>query len=280
MDYENLDLPKVYGISGYKKRLRAALLSAHESSSGFRIFGRTVLDFTQSMSKLQKGLAFSAFAAAAVVVGAGLLGPSAFSVAQAQAQEVVNRAFVKIANLSDEERAALEEKFQERIQFHIGGNRGFMAFQELSPEEIEAHHAEMKASLAGALTEAKAAPDLQIVSADELPTPGFVGRAGRAFGFRMMHNPENLEEKLANLPEDVRREFEERQKLHEEMAGEMAPVSFMKYTDESGATVYIGVNAEDEPVTIMKFLQSEDGEVPFPPQGKKMFFFGRTQSAE
>src|SRR3989344_24192 len=103
MDYENLDLPKVYGISGYKKRLRAALLSAHESSSGFRIFGRTVLDFTQSMSKLQKGLAFSAFAAAAVVVGAGLLGPSAFSVAQAQAQEVVNRAFVKIANLSDEE---------------------------------------------------------------------------------------------------------------------------------------------------------------------------------
>jgi hypothetical protein len=269
--FNNLDLPEVRQASEYKKRFRAALLLAHENRSPVRVFGRTVNDFIQSMSKLQKITAFSALAVALAVAGAGFFGPSAFSVAHAEAEEVVNRAFVKIANLSDEERAALEERFQNGMRFKMEAHGEFMGLKDFSLEEMETRHEEMKASLAGALAEAKAAADLQMVSADELPVPGFFGRAGRTFGFKMMHKPENLEEKLAVLPEEVRAHFEERRELHEEMQ----PASFMKYTNSEGETVYLGLNANDEPVVIMKLRDLGDGNSPvggpFSSQGKKLF---------
>jgi len=206
---------------------------------------------------MQKSFALSSVAVVAIIIAAGTLGPSAASVAYADAQEIVGRGFERIANLSDEDRAALEERFQEGIRLH--GEKGFMGMHDLSPEEIEAHNKEIKASLADTLTEAKNATDLQVVSADEMPVGGFIGRAGRAFGMPMMHDVESFEEKLSDLPEDVRQHIEEREKFHEDMK----PTSFLMYTNADGEEVTLGVNANDEPV--IKFIQSEDGELPFPP---------------
>ncbi len=255
----NIDVPKVGDIKNYKMRLRTALLLEHQNRNSFYMLGSIM----KSMSKIQKGVMVGVLAVAIVVVSAGIFGPSAYSVANAQAQDTINRAFQHIANLSDEDRAELEQKFQERMQFKTEANEGFMGFQDLSPEEIEARHQEMKASLTDALAEAQASSDLQIISADELPVPGFFGRAGRAFGMKMMNTPEDVEGRLANLPEDVRQNVEEHMALSEDMR----PVSFMVYTNEDGQTVYLGINADDEPV--VKIIKPGEGELPFPP-GREM----------
>lgn len=264
--FSNLDLPKVRQNQEYKKRLRAALLLAHQERSRFSVFGHAINDVLRTMSKPQKSFALGALALAIAIGVAGVFGPSAYSVANAQAKETINRAFTRLANLSDEERAELQEKFQGRMLFKHDAAGHFTALKDISPEELEARHEQMKASLTETLAEAQAAPDLQIVSADELPVSGFFGRAGRAIGFKMMHKPADFEEKLASLPEDVRLKIEEFRNLHEEMR----PVSFMVYTNADGQTVYIGINENDEPV--VKFVKSKDGELPFPPHGKRMLF--------
>ncbi len=259
-----LNLPKVRQNQKHKKRLREALLLVHQERSKIRIFGNAVNDIIQTMSTLQKGLAFSVLAVAGFVVVAGTFGPSAYSVANAQAQETINRAFVRLANLSDDERAELHEKFQDKVFFRheLGGK--FLGIKDISPEEFEAQYEEMKASLTEILAEANAAPDLQIVSADELPVPGFFGRAGRAVGFKMTHKSStDCEEKHANLPEDIRQKIEEHHALREEMKS----VSFMVYTNADGQTVYLGLNANDEPVVVFV-----NGEHPFSPHGKRMLF--------
>ncbi len=265
----------------HKKHLKASLLSAHqERSSLFGMFGSAINDTIKSMSTLQKSLVFGTLTLVVIVGAAGIFGPSVYSVAHAQAQETINRAFFHLANLTDEERANLEEKFQEgmHVKFGKDADDKFLALKDISPEEIEAHHEQIKVSLTDSLAEAQAASDLQIISADELPVTGFFGRAGRAFGIKMMHKPENLEDKLINLPEDVRQKIEEHASLHEEMK----PVSFMVYTNTEGQTVYLGLNTNDEPVVM--FVAPEERELPSPrglnDKAGKMMFRGMRQSAE
>jgi len=271
-------IPKINQMDNYKRRLRIALMTAHEDRSVVRMFGEIVSTTIQTMSKLQKVLVAVVLVAVGVVVTAGILGPSASSVAHAEAQDTINRAFVRIASLTDEERAELERKFQDRIQFQGGPRGGFMGMEELSPEEIEARHQEIKASLAEALIEAQSAPDLRVISADEVPVPGFLGRTGRAFGFKMTTHNEDPEDKLANLPEDIRTHIKE----HEEIREEMNPVSFLVYTNSDGQKVTLGINASDEP--IIKFIQPADGNESMPVMpfsyGKGMPFSGFKESAE
>lgn len=255
--FPNLDLPKTQRMRNHKRCLRRSLLAAHQDYSMVRSFGTAISNTIQTMSILQKSTTASALVIAAVLVAAGIFGPSAFSVANAQAQETVNRAFARLANLSAEERATLEENFGERIQFKRGEHGPFMRITELSPEEIKARHKQKQASLAGTLIEAQKAPDLQVISADEMPTPGFFGRAGRAFGFKMVTNRKDFEAKLASLPEDVQQRFAN----HAELRKEMVPTSFMIYTNPEGQKVTLGINADNEPV--IKFFQSEGGEPPF-----------------
>lgn len=261
----NIKKPKIRPSESYKKRLRTALLLAHGNRSMVQMFNNIIINTIKNMTIIQKRITFSVLALAALVVMAGAIGPSATSVAHAEAQAIVGRAFAHVSNLSDAERAELEQKFGDRIQFQNGDHQ-FMMMKDLDPEEIEKMHETMKASLVEALAEAQAAPDLKVVSADEMPTPGFVGKAGRAFGFKMMQG-QNQEDKLANLPEDVRAHIEEREAFREEMQ----PVSFLVYTNSDGQIVHLGVNADNEPV--MKFIQSKDGGPisPMPGQGRMMW---------
>ncbi|MDZ4221244.1 MAG: hypothetical protein U1C18_00030, partial [Patescibacteria group bacterium] len=134
------------------------------------------------MSLGKKSTAFATLAVFGLVVAAGAFGPSASEVAQAQAQDSVKRMFARFINLSDEEKAELEERFQDRVHFKETDKVLFRGMHEMSQEERDQHHAELKASLAESLAEAQAASDLEVVSADEMPVGGFVGKAGRAFG--------------------------------------------------------------------------------------------------
>ena len=251
--FENLAVPTVLRMSIHKRRLRTALLTAHEHRSNIRSFGHMSNDAIRTMSLGKKSTLFATLAVFGMVVAAGVFGPSATDVAQAQAQASVKRMFARFINLTDEEKAELEHKFQDRVHFKEPGEAGpFRGMMELSDEEREAMHEEMKASLAGSLAEAQAASDLEVVSADEMPIPGFMGKAGRAFGFKMMRHGE---EDLANLPEEIQEKIQE----HEADMKEMRPVKFLRYTNSEGKQVTLGVNASDEPV--MKFIE---GEQPFP----------------
>ncbi len=277
--FSNLNLPKVRQMSEHKRRLRVALLSAHQERSGLRTFGYVVNYHLKTMSTLQKRFALLVIALVVVVGAAGIFGPSASSIVNAQAQENINRAYARLANLSDEERAQIKEEFQGKMffKYEVGGK--FLDSKDLSPEELETRHEQMKEQrkegLTEALAEAQTAPDLRVVSADELPVSGFFGRAGRAFGFKMMHESENREEKFANLPEDVRQKIEEHRascegEECEEHEREMEQTSFMVYTNADGQTVYLGLDENDEPV--MKFVQPKDGETSSSPRGKKIPF--------
>lgn len=264
--FSNLRCPKVQSIASFKGRLRSALILAHQKQTQVQFLDHLIDNFIKTMSPLQKTLALGTLTLVLVIGVAGIFGPSASSVAHAQAQETLNRAFARLANLSDEEKNALRERFQEgmHIKMKKGGDNGFLAFKDVSPEEIKKYHEKIKASLADALAEAKTASDVRIISADELPTEGFIGRAGRAFGFRMMQKAGDLEDKLANLPEDVRARIEKQKTLREDMS----PVSFMVYTNTDGQVVYLGLNKNDEPVVL--FIEPEDGK--FIPSGRKMLF--------
>lgn len=262
--FSKLDLPKIKQHQEHKKHLRKSLLLAHQEYSNTWLFGNVINNTIKNMTTLQKGLAFSTIAIAGLVIIAGTFGPSAYSVANAQAQETINRAFARIANLSDEEKVELQEKFQGRIIIKENSGK-FLGPADMSPEELEARNQKTKASLTDLLAEAKLASDLQIISADELPVSGFLGQAGRAIGFKMMHKTENFEEKLANLPEDVRLKIKENKTFCEEMR----PVSFMVYTNAEGQIVHLGINAENEPVAV--FISPKNGENTHPQHGKKFF---------
>ncbi|PIR68592.1 hypothetical protein COU49_00340 [Candidatus Nomurabacteria bacterium CG10_big_fil_rev_8_21_14_0_10_35_16] len=264
--------PEIRPIESYKKRLRTALLLAHGNRSKVQMFYHIIINSIQNMSIIQKRTVFGVAVLAGLVITAGIFGPSAASVAHAEAQELVGRAFARISNLSETERAELEQKFGERVQFQGNGQGPFMGMNDLAPEEIEKMHATIKASLVDALAEAQAAPDLKIISADEMPTPGFVGKAGRAVGLKMRQN-QTPEEKLANLPADVRERIEE----HSAFREEMQPVSFLVYTNSNGQVVYLGVNAENEPVA--KFIKSENGSVPIAP-GQMMKYKVQNRNAQ
>lgn len=237
----DIDLPNVRSIDGHKRRLRAALLSAHRERSESGRFGYALNDIIHTMTTAQKGFAVSALALTMIVGSAGVFGPSATSVAHAQAQETINRAYARLANLSGDERAELFK--------HAHGDGARMALRQ---------HDE--AALAEILAEAQAASDLQIVSADELPIPGFFGRAGRAFGFKMTHMLEDSEKRLMRLPEGVREAAEGRMATE---AVHKMPASFMVYTNPEGGTVYLGINDNDEPV----FVLITQGD--FPPEGAR-----------
>ncbi|MBE0448638.1 MAG: hypothetical protein IBX64_11170 [Actinobacteria bacterium] len=194
-------------------------------------------------------LAFSAFVIAALIIPAGVFGPSASTVAHAQAQQTINRSLTLINQRSDEEKVALEQRFQKGLYIKDQAGERFISTKELSPEH-EAMIKAMSTSFKEALAEAQNATDLRVISADEMPIAGFFGNAGRAFGLRMMKHHESFEDKLANLPEDIRKRFNENGKLTEEAK----PVTFLTYTNTEGLTVHLGLNADDEPV--MKFVRS------------------------
>jgi len=250
--FENLAKPQVSRMASHKRRLKAALLTAHENRSAVRSFSHVINDVITRMSLGKKSTALATLALFGLVVAAGAVGPSASDVAQAQGTETIRRAFARFINLTDEEKTELEQKFVDRVHFRGEGEPQFRGMDEISDEERSAVRAEIKASLADSLAEAQAAADLEVVAADEMPVGGFVGRAGRAFGLKMMRHSE---EDLENVPEDIKARIQE----HETAMEEMRPVQFLKYTSSSGQKVTLGVNANDEPV--MKFVE---GESPFP----------------
>lgn len=235
-------------MQAHKRRLRVALLEAHEKRTAFGTVKHIIKDIIEPMSLGKKSTAAATLGVFALILGAGIFGPTASEVAQAEAVNTVKRAFARFANLSEEEKAELQEKFQDRVHFKGAHEPKFRGMMEMTSEEREAKHAEMKAGLADSLIEAQSAEDLEIIDAPEMPKPGFMGRAGRAFGMKMMHkNPENIE----NLPEEIQEKIREHQEQHEDMQ----PVKWLKYTNSEGKVVKLGLNAEDEPV--IKFVEGE-----------------------
>jgi hypothetical protein len=266
MPFDNLDLPKVERNQAHKQLLKATLLSAHQQRTGLQILSSAIGDVFSSISTSHRGLTYSVLTVAVLLLIAGTLGPSASSVAQAQAQENINRAFVRLASLPEDELAELQTTFQGKMLFKHGSEGGFIAMNNLDSEDAEVKFRQRQASLTDILAEAKAASDLRIVSADEMPMPGFFGRAGRAIGLKMMHRTADFEAKIASLPEDVRQKVGEQRAVHEESR----PASFMVFTNADGQTVYLGLNANDEPVMVL--VTSGDNELPSSPQGKRMIF--------
>ncbi len=262
---KNLVVPDSSGMTKNKKHLRENLILAHRNKSFFRMIDNLTTNFLKTMTKTQKTFAGSVLAIAIIFTVAGFVGPSADSVAHADAKEIVNRAFERMATLGEKDRASIENKFQERIQFKSEAHQRYVSLNDFSPEDLELKLNEMKLSLFDALSEAKNAPDLKVISADEMPVSGFLGRAGRTFGFKMTKMQKNFEEKIANLPDDICSHFSERREFKEEMM----PTSFLVYTDSEGRIVTLGVNSEDEPV--IKFVQPEQGVPPFGHGAKKPF---------
>ncbi|OJI06341.1 hypothetical protein BK004_04215 [bacterium CG10_46_32] len=249
--FKNITVPTVSRMASHRRRLKVALLTAHERRSGVQAFGRIINDFIKPMSLGKKSTALATVAVFGLVVTAGVFGPSASEVAQAEATNTVKRAFAHFVNLSDEEKTSLDQKFQGQVHFKEAGEMMFHGMDEISVEEREAKHAEMKASLADSLVEAQAAADLEVISSDEMPLGGFWGKAGRAFGMKMMRK---TPKDIANLPEEIQSKIKE----HEDLRAEMAPAKFLRYTNSSGKQVTLGLNANDEPM--MKFVE---GELPF-----------------
>ena len=238
-------------MASHKRRLKIALLTAHEHRSSVQTLSRISNDFVNHMSLGKKSTALATLAVFGLVVTAGIFGPSASDVAQAEATNTVKRAFARFVNLTDEEKTQMEERFADRVHFREPGEPMFHGMDEMNEEDRDAMHEQMKASLADSLVEAQAAADLEVVSADEMPVDGFWGKAGRAFGMKMMRK---APEDIANLSEEIRARIKE----HEADMEEMSPVKFLKYTNTEGQKVTLGVNATDEPV--MKFIE---GEQPF-----------------
>lgn len=251
------DLPDGGGMQKNKRALREALLLAHENRSMFHVFGNLLNNTIKNMSKLQKSFVFSALAIAVVISGAGIFGPSASSVAHANAVEIVNNSFERMVTLEKEVRATLERNFQERIQFRSQAHERYVSLKDFSNDELELRLEAMKLSLVDALVEAKNAPDLKVMDAEEMPISGFLGRAGRTFGFKMTKTRENFEERLQNLPEDICSHFMERAELREDMM----PATFLVYTNSEGQVVTLGMNEKNEPV--IKFIQPDAGIPPF-----------------
>jgi len=257
----NIILPNMAEMKAHKRRLKIALLEHQERLSWAHMFSRFIIDLKNNMTLGKKSTALATVAVFALIIGAGIIGPTASDVAQAEAVNTVKRAFAHFTNLTDEEKSNLQERFQDRVHFKEQGEQMFHGMDELTQEDREAKHEEMKASLLDSLAEAQVADDLQVISADEMPQQGFLGKAGRAFGFKMMRpNSDNLE----NLPEEI----QDRIKEHEEMHEDMETVKFLTYTNKEAQVVTLGINANDEPV--MKFVEGEMSMMgPGGPNGQK-----------
>jgi|GEM_PF-1840768 len=253
----NITLPSVVVSPARKRRLKIALLEYHENRSSIHSFKMFINDLIKNMTIGKKSTALATLSLFALVLGAGIFGPTASDVAQAEATTTIKRAFARFTDLSDDEKAELQTRFQDRVHFKESQDRPFLGMNEMTEEEREKKHEEMKASLADSLAEAQSASDLEVVAADQMPVEGFFGKAGRAFGFKMMKNDlDNLE----NLPQEIQNKIKEREEAREEME----PVKFLKYTNSDGQKIYLGLNSSDEPV--MKFVEGENP--PFPGEGR------------
>jgi hypothetical protein len=271
--FSGFSKPKIKGMENHKRLLKRALFLEHNKRLKAGSFIRILSSILKDMSLPKKSVAFGALAIAGIFILAGVIGPSSFSVANAEAQETINRAFVRLANLSDEERSILHKEFHE--------------YHEVMRMAIRGDQDET--SLADILAEAKEALDLRIISADEMPVHGFLGRAGRAFGFKMMHKTGDHEARFALLPEDVRENFtisttpdgKTVYRHGEERHEKSMPASFMVYTNSEGNTVYLGMNENDEPTFVLvtngelpteskrMIIRSEGGDVP--QDGQRMY---------
>jgi len=246
--FNTITPPRVTRTRSHKRRLKVALLTAHEQQSRVQSFGRIINENVRNMSLGKKSTALATVAVFGLVVTAGVFGPTASDVAQAEASNTIKRAFARFVNLTDEEKASLEDQFQDRVHFRSEDDHLFHGMADLSEADRETMHENMKASLADSLVEAQAAADLEVVSANEMPLPGFIGNAGRALGIKMMHKlPENIE----NLPADI----QDRIKEHEAMRADMESAKFLKYTNTDEQQVTLGLNANDEPV--FKFVEGD-----------------------
>jgi hypothetical protein len=244
-------LPKITHTNAHKRRLRVALLTAYEKRSIVSSVWHIIKDIIKPMQLGKKSTALATLALFAVVVAAGVAGPSASEVVEAEAVNTVKRGFSRLAQLTEEERLELKEQH--------------------------------KLDLQAALEEALVAEDLEIVDAPEMPKRGFLGKMGRSFGMHPMHkggdwikkfdtdgDGELSEEEMAAKMEqygDKGEAFKE----HKLGKGDYTakrdytkPVKFMQYTDSEGNKVTLGVDENDVPV--MKFIE---GEHPF--KGFKKF---------
>ena len=245
------------------------------------------------MSIGKKSTALATLALFALVVVAGVAGPSATEVAQAEAVNTVKRAFGRLAHLSDADRAIVRENFGGDVRFSLAhtdpakladmkekfGHMGYMKFDELTEEERLELKEKHKVDLEGALEEALGADDLVIIDAPEMPKKGFFGKMGRSFGMHLYSKGGDWMTKFdTNGDGDVSIEEHEvmRDEMHFEMHGEKAPddvmhlkkgdftakldypkpVKFMQYTDLEGNKVTLGVDENDVPV--MKYIDGDD----------------------
>jgi hypothetical protein len=281
----DIKLPTVAQMRSHKRRLKIALLEYHERRKFNSSFVQFIINKIKKMSLGKKSTALATMLIFSTIIGAGIFGPTVSDVAQAEAVSTINRAYGRIQNLTDEQKAEMEARFQERVQimgdrpecpinnngtatstdrviggcdhpegFMPGHNGKYMGFGQMTDEEREKIQQEMKVSLEESLKEAMVAKDLKIVSADEMPKPGFFGKAGRAFGFEMKKKIKDFE----NLPEEIKQKVEEHRELMDQFREQ--PVKFLMYTDSEGRSVTLGVDENDTP--IVKFVRPQGGECP------------------
>jgi hypothetical protein len=211
---EELNVPDI-GSSKHANLLRADLIRRHEQTLGLSGVLNYIKESYKQMSLIKKVSPVAAIIVVAVVFG--LLNQST----PANAQDTVNKAMMRAEKLTPEQRANIESK--------------------------------IKADLNQSLEEAKAAPDLQIVSGEE-STFGF-GRISAPFG--KLKNAFTF--KLENKQVDG--EFTGGKAVGmavHDSAIDPANIKHMTYTNPQGQKVTLGVDENDMVVFKMIEFSEED----------------------
>lgn len=250
---DKLDIPDIELCPSHQRRLRLALASTHENRSRARRFGYFIIDIFSIMPTKKK--LFSAGLGAAAIVLALSFAYTPIDTVQAQAVDIINRAYGRLAQLTPEQREELRVKFEDRAGFNPADlseeeraklkaefrefkGMGHAPFSQMSAEDREAMKEQMKVSLEGSLEEALAAPDLEYIGGDEFLAQGHF-RFNRIFGqWGKNEDKDQMHWQTEDgMPKEIPQELLQ-----------YKPVKFLKYTDPEGRVVILGVNANDEPV--------------------------------
>lgn len=234
---QSIDIPDIE-TPKHKQLLRSALLNAPRKS-----FVSNFLNRIRQMPILQR---IASTAVAAVVLFAlfasGGTKPGE-NVAHANAAETLNRAFVKAVALSPEQRTAIEGK--------------------------------IKAGLMDSLEEAKRAKDLTYLTKEEfdrefnqmatpMPAPGEGGEI--AIRFERMLGTEGKGRAGEIAIDPIQAE------LLPAPTASKEPQKYLRYTNEKGAVVYLGLDENDVPVLKMMKLNIDGSEI-----GKDVFILNGEQ---
>jgi hypothetical protein len=211
-----------------KEKLRQALLATafeKNSNSNVRVKGGEQYNMRRILLTVTSALVVSV-----VLLGMSLFYPAFINTPQAQAKDLVDRVIFKVADLSPEERKAIEQKIQD--------------------------------DLMESLKEAKAAKDLRIVPESEIERIALPENGGKdlpAHGMRV------FKLRHEDIAQDGKEPSHDEVKITEgAVPGRpVVPTSVktvLEYTDTQGRKTTLGLDEHEKPV--MKMIKLEAGKMP------------------